>query len=185
MKRKVSQRAKAGQKIPGGMWLTALFAAPFAVAGLAILMLMVAPAVYDWARMRSWQPVPAKVELALVQNHPASRGRVDHTVSVRYRYQFDGGRYKGTRASISERPDNIGDFQQRLGGWLRDAMNTESPVQIWVNPRNPAESTVDRSLRLRLLVNTLVWALACCGIGLLMPAMVVRRVRHGAAGGGS
>ena len=64
-------------------------------------------------------------------------------------------------------------------------MNTESPVQIWVNPRNPAESTVDRSLRPRLLVNTLVWALACCGIGLLMPAMVVRRVRHGAAGGGS
>ena len=98
-------------------------------------MLMVAPAVYDWARMRSWQPVPAKVELALVQNHPASRGRVDHTVSVRYRYQFDGGRYKGTRASISERPDDIGDFQQRLGGWLRDAMNTESPVQIWVNPQ--------------------------------------------------
>ena len=98
-------------------------------------MLMVAPAVYDWARMRSWQPVPAKVELALVQNHPASRGRVDHTVSVRYRYQFDGGRYKGTRASISERPDNIGDFQQRLGGRLRDAMNTESPVQIWVNPQ--------------------------------------------------
>ena len=121
------------------MWLMALFAAPFAapfaVAGLAILMLMVAPAVYDWARMRSWQPVPAKVELALVQNHPASRGRVDHTVSVRYRYQFDGGRYKGTRASISERSDNIGNFQQRLGGRLRDAMNTESPVQIWVNPR--------------------------------------------------
>ena len=121
--------------MPGGMWLMALFAAPFAVAGLAILMLMVAPAVYDWARMRSWQPVPAKVELALVQNHPASRGRVDHTVSVRYRYQFDGGRYKGTRASMSARADNIGDFQQRLGGRLRDAMNTESPVQIWVNPQ--------------------------------------------------
>ena len=57
MKRKVSQRAKAGQKMPGGMWLMALFAAPFAapfaVEGLAVLMLIVAPAVSDWARMRS------------------------------------------------------------------------------------------------------------------------------------
>ena len=171
------------------MWLMALFAAPFAapfaVAGLAILMLMVAPAVYDWARMRSWQPVPAKVELALVQNHPASRGRVDHTVSVRYRYQFDGGRYKGTRASISERPDNIGGLST-AARWAAARRNEHGVAGADMGePPNPAESTVDRSLRPRLLVNTLVWALACCGIGLLMPAMVVRRVRHGAAGGGS
>lgn len=181
MKQKVSKPAKAGQKVPGGMWLMALFAAPFAVAGLAILLLLVVPAIYDWARMQSWQPVPAKVELAFVQNHPASRGRVEYTVSVRYRYQFDGGRYKGTRASISARPDNIGDFQQRLGRRLRDAMDMQAPVQIWVNPRKPAESIVDRSLRLRLLVNTLLWAVACCGIGLLTPAIVARRFRRDAA----
>lgn len=140
------------------MWLMALFAAPFAVAGLAILLLLVVPAIYDWARMQSWQPVPAKVELAFVQNHPASRGRVEYTVSVRYRYQFDGGRYKGTRASISARPDNIGDFQQRLGRRLRDAMDMQAPVQIWVNPE---------SLPNRLLIavcGSVCWSTPCCGL---------------------
>jgi hypothetical protein len=135
VKRKVSQRAKARQKMPGGMWLMALFAAPFAVAGLAILMLMVAPAVYDWARMQSWQPVPAKVELALVQNHPARRGRVDHTVSVRYRYQFGALPLQGHAGFDQRAARQHRALQQRLGGRLRDAMNTESPVQIWVNPQ--------------------------------------------------
>lgn len=117
MNHKVFQRATARQKMPGGMWLMALFAAPFAVAGLAILMLMVAPAVYDWARMRSWQPVPAKVELALVQNHPASRGRVDHTVSVRYRYSSMGAATRARGLRSASGPTTSGTFNSgSVGG---------------------------------------------------------------------
>jgi len=181
MNHKVSERGKTWRKVPGGVWLMALFAVPFSVASLAIFLLLVLPAGYDWARMQSWQPAPAQVELAFVQDHPASRGRTDYTVSVRYRYHFDGRRYMGTRASISARPDNIGDFQRRLGGRLGDARHTGSSIQVWVNPRNPAESIVDRSLRPRLLANTLGGAVLCGGIGVLLLAMMAPRFRDDAA----
>lgn len=177
----VSEREKARQKVPGGVWLMALFAVPFAVAGLAILLLLVVPAIYDGVRMQSWQPVPAQVELAFVQNHPASRWRTAYTVAVRYRYQFEGRRYEGTRASISARPDNIGDFQQRLGRRLQDARHTGSSIPVWVNPQNPAESIVDRSFRPRLLANTLGGAVVCGGIGALLLVVMARRFRDGVA----
>ena len=181
MNHKVSEHEKARQKVPRGVWLMALFAVPFAVAGLAILLLLVVPAIYDGVRMQSWEPVPAQVELAFVQNHPASRWRTAYTVAVRYRYQFEGRRYEGTRASISARPDNIGDFQQRLGRRLQDARHRGSSVPVWVNPQNPAESIVDRSFRPRLLANTLGGAVVCGGIGALLLVVMARRFRDGVA----
>ena len=57
-----------------GLLVLALFAMPFAAAGLGILLFMTAPMVYDWARMQAWQSVPAQVDSATLQTHKSSKG---------------------------------------------------------------------------------------------------------------
>lgn len=177
--RRASQDRTSRHKTPGGVWVLALFALPFAAAGVAILLLMVAPAAYDWARMQSWQPVSAQVESATLQSHRGSKGGTTHSVSVRYRYEVGGVTYTGQRAAIHERADNIGSFQEQLGRRLKGAQRTGTPVQVWVNPARPAESIADRSLRPGLLGLTMGIAVLCGGFGLLVLAAVVRKVWGG------
>lgn len=176
---RASQGRAAHQKPPGGVWVLALFALPFAAAGVGIFLLMVAPAIYDWARMQSWQPVAAQVESATLQSHHGSKGGTSHSVSVRYRYEVGGVTYIGQRAAIHERPDNIGSFQEQLGRRLQGAQKTGIPVQVWVNPAKPAESIADRSLRPGLLLLALGLAGLSGGFGMLVLAKIARAVWRG------
>ncbi|MBD9391300.1 DUF3592 domain-containing protein [Acidovorax sp. ACV01] len=152
---------------------------PFAAAGIAIFLFMVAPAIYDWARMQSWQPVAAQVESATLQSHRGSKGGATHSVSVRYRYEVGGVTYTGQRAAIHERPDNIGSFQEQLGRRLKGAQRTGTPVLVWVNPTRPTESIADRSLRPGLVGLALGIAVLIGGVGLLVLTAVVRKVWGG------
>ena len=148
-----------------GLFVLALFAMPFAAAGLGILLFMTAPMVYDWARMQAWQSVPAHVDSATLQTHKSSKGGASYSVSTRYRYQVAGVEYTGNRASITTRADNIGSFQEQLGYRLQGAERTGEPVPVWVNPAQPSESIVDRSLRPGLLALQLGLALVFGAFG--------------------
>ncbi len=148
-----------------GLLVLAVFAVPFAAAGLGILLFMTAPMVYDWARMQTWQSVSAQVESATLQSHTSSKGGTSYSVSTRYRYQVAGVEYTGSRASITSRADNIGSFQERLGHKLQGAQRTGQPVPVWVNPAQPDESIVDRSLRPGLLALQLGLALVFGAFG--------------------
>lgn len=148
-----------------GLFMLALFAMPFAAAGLGILLFMTAPMVYDWARMQAWHSVPAQVEAATLQSHKPSKGGTAHSIAIRYRYQVGGVEYTGSRASLTTRADNIGSFQEQLGHRLQGAERTGEPVTVWVNPAQPTESIVDRSLRPGLLALQLGLALAFGGFG--------------------
>ena len=148
-----------------GLFMLALFAMPFAAAGLGILLFMTAPMVYDWARMQAWHSVPAQVDSATLQSHKPSKGGTTYSVSTRYRYQVAGVEYTGDRASLTTRADNIGSFQEQLGHRLQGAERTGEPVTVWVNPAQPTESIVDRSLRPGLLALQLGLALAFGGFG--------------------
>ena len=148
-----------------GLFMLALFAMPFAAAGLGILLFMTAPMVYDWARMQAWHSVPAQVDSATLQSHKPSKGGTTYSVSTRYRYQVAGVEYTGDRASLTTRADNIGSFQEQLGHRLQGAERTGEPVPVWVNPAQPTESIVDRSLRPGLLALQLGLALAFGAFG--------------------
>ena len=148
-----------------GLFMLALFAMPFAAAGLGILLFMTAPMVYDWARMQAWHSVPAQVDSATLQSHKPSKGGTTYSVSTCYRYQVAGVEYTGDRASLTTRADNIGSFQEQLGHRLQGAERTGEPVTVWVNPAQPTESIVDRSLRPGLLALQLGLALAFGGFG--------------------
>ncbi|MBO1011293.1 MULTISPECIES: DUF3592 domain-containing protein [Acidovorax] len=174
--RRATQRR---EKLPGGIWVLALFAVPFAAAGIGIFWFMVASPVFDWARMQTWNQVPAVLESATLQSHHPSKGGTTHSVSVRYRYVVEGVAYTGQRAAIHERADNIGSFQEELGRRLQGLQRTGKAVPVWVNPRNPAESIVDRRLRPGLITLALVLSSVSAWFGLAVLAKIARAVWNG------
>ncbi|RZJ09212.1 MAG: DUF3592 domain-containing protein [Acidovorax sp.] len=155
---------------------------PFAVAGMGIFWFMVASPLYEWARMQTWKQVPAVVESATLQSHHGSKGSIRFSVSVRYRYEVGGVTYTGQRATIYERPDNIGSFQEQLGRRLERAQRSGTPVRVWVNPARPTESIADRSLRPGLLAVALGFAVFIGGLVCLVLVLVVRKVWGGSRG---
>lgn len=144
-------------------WFLMLFSLPFAGFGLGVLILGVIPTLYDWARMKSWVPVEAHILAAELKTHSGDTDT--YSVSASYSYTFSGTAYKGTRVAIGSGSDNIGDFQQALGRRLESAAQRESPVTAWVNPEDPEEAVLDRSLRLGFLFFKLLFVVLFGGIG--------------------
>lgn len=145
-------------------WLLTLFALPFAAVGVGMLLLSVLPTLYDWTRMQSWQPVDATLLSARLDVH-SGKSRT-YSVSARYRFEVAGRTLEGQRVAISEGADNIGDFHQRLGERLERAQAQGQTVRAWVDPSNPADAVIDRSLRGGLLAFKMAFVLLFGGVGL-------------------
>lgn len=178
-----SQRSRPRNGTPGagsGVWLLALFALPFASMGIGVLVLSVLPMLYDWSRMQLWQPVPAQVVSAVLDKRRSS-GSTTHGVAVVYRYEVAGTRYEGRRAALSGAFDNLGSFQRDLALRLASAQNSGTPVTVWVNPGQPAESVVDRSLRPGLLALQMGFVVAFGGFGVGALVWAWRLRRHAKA----
>ncbi|WP_288484724.1 DUF3592 domain-containing protein, partial [uncultured Acidovorax sp.] len=86
-------------------------------------------------------------------------------VEVRFRYTMQGQEYRGQRASLHTGNGNASLYYQQLGARLEAAQRTGTPVPVWVNPAQPTESIVDRSLRPGLLALQLGLALAFGAFG--------------------
>lgn len=159
-------------------WMLGLVAAALLATSLALLEFSVVPTVADWARMRDWQPVSAQVESARLHQGAMARGGRYYAAVVRYRYLVRGQQYTGTRAAVNGSGDGFRSFHQELADRLHNAQRRGVPVQVWVNPQNPAESVVDRSLRAGPLVWHLVIACFTAGAGLAALVMVVGAIRQ-------
>lgn len=125
--------------------LVALFILPFVVIGLSSLLFGTGATLVNWARAQSWHATSATVESAAAVWEPHSRGGGGYRAEVTYRYEVGGTVYQGYRASFHRGPDKT--FQKQLGDRLEEAQRTGTLVQVWVNPEEPAESVIDRSLR--------------------------------------
>ncbi|QNP60263.1 DUF3592 domain-containing protein [Paenacidovorax monticola] len=116
-----------------GRWLMSLFALPFVAVGVGMLVLSVLPTLYDWARMRSWQPVEATLVSAALTEQ---RGRKSTTFNVTadYRYSVAGREYEARRVAIGGSGDNVGDFQELLGRRLEAAWREGGPCRPGPTP---------------------------------------------------
>ena len=150
----------------------ALVALMLLATSLGLCAFSVGPTLYDWSRMRHWQPVPAQVESVRLHKGGTARGGSYYTAVVRYRYQAEGLQYTGTRAAVDASGDGWRSFHQQLADRLHNAQRTGTPVQVWVDPQDQAESVVDRSLRVGPLVLNLGIAGLAGGAGLVLSAMV-------------
>ncbi len=117
---------------------------------------------------RHWQPAQAQVLAAELQQIKAYRGSV-YRVQARYRYEFAGRQYEGTRVGLepSDEADNSSDWHQRWYQQLQGAQSSGTPIDIRVDPRVPSRSLIDPSIRWELQLFRLPFALGFTGAGLV------------------
>ena len=131
-----------------------LFAVSFGAVGVGASW-VVARMIVDGHRAEEWVGVRANV-LAF------GRGNVDYT------YAFRGKEYRGDRLGVNPigGTDNVDSWHDDMYSMLSEAQAQKKPITVWVNPDNPAESMVDRTIRWKLLVFALPFALGFGGVGL-------------------
>lgn len=141
-----------------------LFALPFFSVGVW-MMWSVGHMFYDAWQTSSWQPTAARLSAA---GYETRRG--DDSTTYRayasYTYMHYGQSYTGDRVSLSSGADNIGSYQENLGSRLRYAMNRGEPITVWINPDNPSQSIIDRSIRWGMVGFKSIFLLLFGGIGL-------------------
>lgn len=126
-----------------------LFALPFL--GIGVWMLIsIGGNLIDASRMQSWQLVSAQLSSAGYRSRSGDNSDT-YEAFAHYTYSVGGQQYAGTRVGISGGADNIGDYHQKLGNRLSAAKNRGEQIQIYVNPDDPNEAIIDRTLRWGLL----------------------------------
>ena len=140
-----------------------LFALPFAAVGVFMLYL-VSTTLFDAYRMSGWVPVQATLESAGYDTRTGDDSAT-YEVYATYRYDYELQSFTGNRVTISSGGDNIGAYQQTLGRTLRGQHERGEPVTVYVNPDNPGESIVDRSVRWGLVAFKSVFVLVFGGVG--------------------
>jgi hypothetical protein len=117
---------------------------------------------------RSWQPVPAEVLSAQLNTSSGGKGTT-YQVQARYRYHVAGKAYESSRIGLDAtgQSDNVDDWHRQWVVRLQDAQARGQGITVWVNPGDPAQSLVDRSIRWPLLVFRVPFALVFTGVGVV------------------
>jgi hypothetical protein len=137
----------------GAALVCLLFAVPFGAVGVGASWLL-GRMVYDHQRSAEWVRVKATVD-------SFSRGK------VQYRYRMGDVEYRGDRLGLNplEGRDSIDSWQADMFNMLSAAKTAKKPIMVLVNPDNPAESMVDRTLRWKLVAFALPFALGFGAVG--------------------
>ena len=145
-----------------------LFGLPFLCAGLFMSGLYF-HGYLKWWQARGWVETPCRIESAeLKRNDKSSRA------TASYRYQFEGRTYYGEKVSFYGGSDNIGGFQHEAyreisrhapGKSAKDDSNSQRPFRCYVNPANPDEAVLYRTLRWEMQAFMAVFALTFPAVG--------------------
>lgn len=148
-----------------GLVLGILFGSVFAAVGIGVLVFVVLPTLSDALAARSWAPTRAIVESANLERSHGSKSIV-YRVTARYRYSVDGIEHDGERVGLIDGSDNIGDWHERWYRSLQRALESGESIEIYVDPKDPTRSIVDRQIRWGQLGLFLIFPLAFGGAGL-------------------
>jgi hypothetical protein len=137
----------------GAALMCLVFAVPFGGIGAGAAY-VIGRMIYDGQRAQEWVGVRATVDA------------YDHG-TVAYRYTFQGREYHGDRLGANPigGTDNLDSWHDDMRSMLSSAKSENKPITVWVNPENPAESMVDRTIRWKLVMFASVFALAFGGVG--------------------
>lgn len=126
---------------------------------------------------RGWEEVPCWIESAGLEDHGDSDGSSYKAVAT-YHYEFGGRAWKGDRVSLYKGADNIGDFQQKAHRELSQYVMEKSAVteaakpedatkvfRCYVNPDQPSEAVLYRSLRWEMQSFMAIFALTFPAVG--------------------
>lgn len=139
-------RARGAPRLrPQSLLWTVLATLPLLGLCVGLLVFSLIPMLYDWSRMRDWERARAHVEFAHLETASTGRGGVREVVRARYHYAVGGVAYTGRRVQIDRAHGKAGAREQHILAQLQHAQQVGRSVPVWVNPRQPAESVVDRS----------------------------------------
>lgn len=120
----------------------ALFGLPFLVGGLFCLWSMTLYPALEWWQARSWVEADAVIEKAWLK---VTRGSEhdSYEVAVDFRYRYRGMAHAGSRHSFVSSSTNIGatGMTQTV-----ERLKPGQKVSCWVNPDDPHQAVIDRSL---------------------------------------
>jgi hypothetical protein len=152
-----------------------LFGLPFLAAGLFLSWLYFA-GFANWWQARTWEEVPCWIESAELKT---SRGDDSNTyqATASYRYRYAGKMWQSDKVSLESGSDNIGKFQQSAHRELSrhvlkapttpemDPAAAPPTFRCYVNPANPSEAVLYRTLRWEMQAFKAVFALTFPAVG--------------------
>lgn len=142
-----------------------LFGLPFLLTGIWACY-SVTSNIYDWQRMKAWQPVQAKIISGGVKESSGSEGGTTYAAEASYQYEWMGMPHTGDRTAISGGSDNVGSFNEDLGRRIENARGRT--MEVYVNPDNPDESIINRDIRWGMIGFKSVFLFAFGGVGLAL-----------------
>lgn len=147
-----------------GRLVATLFALPFFAVGVWMLW-SISHMFFDAARASGWQPVEARLETAGYETHHGDDSTTYEAFAT-YTYTHYGQTYRGQRVTLFSGGDNIGSYQQDLGSRLRRAHRNGETITVWMNPDDPSESVIDRSIRWSMVGFRSIFLFVFGGVGL-------------------
>lgn len=158
-----SQAITKGANKAGAGCLTA-FGAVFFIAGVGIFLWGLV-SIYGAYQAQSWQPVEATI---VHVEQVISRGDDSTTYGVegQYQYEYNGQRYTSNQLNFYSGTDNIGNYQQDLYRKLDRVKSNQQTITAYINPDNPNEAVLDRTIRWGMLGFQSIFLFVFGGVGL-------------------
>jgi hypothetical protein len=144
--------------------LMILFFGVFFAIGVGIFVFSSIPMLQEWHAAKTWHPTDAELLSHNLESHH-SDDSTTYQVKAKYRYSFAGNSYISERVAISQGSDNIGSFHQDLSNRLSATQNQGGRMTVWVNPQQPSESLIDKTLRIPLLLFQSIFLVVFGGVG--------------------
>lgn len=168
--------SKSKKKQGSGAGCMTLFGLPFA--GISVFTSwMLGSMLWLGYASSSWEEVPADITSIQIETH---RGEDNDTYSVvaEYRYSYRGQDYIGDRVGLSGKSDSFEAYHKKLLKRLKQAQAKDRAV-CYVDPQNPDQALLDRTLRPMLAVFMLPFILAFGGVGFGLIAGAVYASKKG------
>lgn len=131
----------------------------------------------NWTAARGYIQVPARVESAYLDTIRGSKGKISYQAKAQFSYDYAGRQYTSNRISFSGMADNIGSFQHRVASELRQALDRDESITLWIDPHNPATAVYDRTVRVEMLLFHLTFGVLFPTVGLAAFYLLVHLVR--------
>ncbi len=172
MFRKTAKSPNATKETSAGC--LSLFGLPFFLAGLVMSYFYFGGYIKS-SRAQTWQEVPCRIESAKL----VTGSKNSYRSTAVYHYQFAGRDYRSERVSLYGGSDNIGDFQWKAHQELSAHAEGKNDrmFRCYVNPADPAQAVIYRTLRWPMQAFLAVFALTfpAVGAGLLTAGLLAVR----------
>jgi hypothetical protein len=149
-----------------------LFALPFFGVGVWMGYSAGSNMVDAW-QMKQWVPVQGTLLSAGYETHDGDDSYT-YEAYANYTYEFGGQQYTNDRVAIAGGADNIGDYQQDMGSYLSGVRSRGETITVYVDPGEPSEAILDRSLRWGLIGFKSIFLFTFGGVGLGLIIVVFR-----------